>query len=167
MQMRTHDRYSTPQHDKRSTTARQCVRGCRQRRSVISPVQTGKRNRRWPLAQSHQSSAPAVSSPHRRRLARRYQAREQKGGRGMEMERRLASCWPAVMDAVPSAPLARSRADLKRGCKGVFASLARRFCKTPRHLAHAAKDAWPRTGRVGVEGRSTPPREAPVSRNFP
>jgi transposase-like protein len=95
---------------------------------------TNKRNRRWPLAQSHQGTAPAVSSSPKRSPR---QAREQKAdgawrweGR-LVVERRLViltrvgrCCWLAPHRL----PYAHQTVDPKRGEQGSsIASLARRL----------------------------------------
>lgn len=94
-----------------------------------------KRNRRWPLAQSHQGTTPAVS-PSPKRSPR--QAREQKADGGLEMEGRLVverrlvilnrlsrCCWLAP-HRLPDAPKCRSQTWRAR-VEHRIASLARRL----------------------------------------
>ena len=121
-----------------------------------------KRNRRWPLAQSHKGTTPAVSSSPKRSPR---QAREQNADGALEMEGRLVverrlvilnrlgrCCWLAPHRL----PYAHQTVDPKRGEQGSsIASLARRLgqrqaCKRPRELSWLPCTA---------AGRSTPPRE--------
>ena len=161
-----HRRRNTCNHlrytDSRTHRTRQCVRGCRARRSVISPSRlcrlasdTGVG--RW---RNHTKAQRPLFHRLPDAGSRAATKRGNKRPTGHGDGKAVSGCT-AVMDPVPSRPLARSRGQRRSQtwrARVVFASLARQLQKSASML---------RIATHRPRGRSTPPREGTVPRNFP
>jgi hypothetical protein len=154
------------------TTARtagpQCVGGCTQRRSVISPVQTTSETSvgRW---RNHTKAPRQLFHHSQTQPSGAATKRGNKKRTGMEMEGRLVverRLWITTRHGRWLAPPARihrwsisnvaSKGRLRFACAPSRTETA---CKSPQELS--------RGGHARLYGRSTPPREASVRRNFP
>lgn len=141
---------------------------CTQRRSVISPVQTTSETDvgRW----RNHTKAPRQLFHHRIEAASGAATkRGNKKRTGLEMEGRLVferRLWIRNRRSRWLAPPARThrQVDLKRGEQG-SPSLRLRAVSGRDKPAKDRKNS--RGGHARPCGRSTPPREAPVPRNFP